>query len=98
MASRIRQRDFWIAAPEIEYSYLLAKKAVKGKASLQQALRFKQLVEILGREKAVEIAGEIFRSDVQTRIVDACAQGSIDAELRTLTSKKRGAFPFRQPA
>ena len=87
VSSRIRHGDFWIAAPEIEYSYLLAKKAVKGKASASQALRLKQLVERLGREKAEEIAGEIFQPGVQARIVDACAKGSIDAELRTLTQK-----------
>jgi thymidylate kinase len=87
VSSRIRHGDFWIAAPEIEFSYLLAKKAVKGKASRPQVLRFKQLVEILGRENAEEIVGEIFQPDVQARIVDACAQGSIDAELPTLTKK-----------
>lgn len=88
VSSRIRHRGFWIAAPEIEYSYLLAKKAVKGKASLSQALRLKKLVETLGREKAGEIAGEIFQPNVQARIVDACAHGSIDAELHTLNNNK----------
>jgi thymidylate kinase len=87
VSSRIRQGDFWIAAPDIEYSYLLAKKAAKGKASLSQSLRLKQLVETLGREKAERIAGELFAGDLNARIVDACAQGSIDAELRALTKK-----------
>ncbi len=87
VSSRVRLGDFWIAAPDVEYSYLLAKKAVKGKASLAQALRLKRLVESLGREKAEEIAGEIFQKDLQARIVDACAQGSIDEELRTLTQE-----------
>jgi thymidylate kinase len=93
VSSRMRHSGFWIAAPDIEYSYLLGKKAAKGKASLSQSLRLKQLVQTLGREKAAEIAGEIFQPDVQARIVDACAQGSIDAELRTLTKKSWRASP-----
>ena len=58
VSSRVRLGDFWIAAPDVEYSYLLAKKAVKGKASLAQALRLKRLVESLGREKAEENSPE----------------------------------------
>lgn len=98
LSSRVRHSGFWIAAPDIEYSYLLAKKGAKRKASLSQSLRLKQLVETLGRQKAEKIAGEIFQPDVQARIVDACAQGSIDAELRSLTkkswrvSRSNGAF------
>jgi thymidylate kinase len=87
VSSRMRHGDFWIAAPAIEYSYLLAKKAAKGKASLSQSLRLKLLVETLGRAKAEKIAGEIFAGDLNVRIVDACAQGSIGQELRALQQK-----------
>jgi thymidylate kinase len=87
VSSRLRQGDFWIAAPDIEFSYLLAKKAAKGKASPSQSLRLKQLVQTLGREKAEKIAGDIFAWDLNVRIVEACAQGSIDNELRALTKK-----------
>ncbi len=87
VSSRMRQGDIWIAAPDIEYSYLLAKKAAKGKASASQSLRLKQLVQTLRRENAEKIAGDIFAGDLNVRIVEACAQGSIDQELRKLTKK-----------
>jgi len=94
VSSRLRRGDFWIAAPDLEFSYLLAKKAAKGNASPSQSLRLKQLVQTLGREKAENVAGAIFARDLNVRIVEACAQGSIDKELRTLTKTSWRASRF----
>jgi thymidylate kinase len=84
VSGRVRQGDFWAAAPEVECAYLLAKKGAKGNASRAQSLRLKQLVEGLGREKAEGIAGRLFGGNLKTRIVEACASGSIDKDLGAL--------------
>jgi len=84
VSGRVRQGDFWVAAPEVECAYLLAKKGAKGEASRFQSLRLKQLVESLGREKAEGIAAKLFGGDLKTRIVEACANGSIDTGLSAL--------------
>jgi thymidylate kinase len=84
VAGRVRHGDFWIASPEMEFSYLLAKKAAKGKASFSQSLRLKQLFESLGRQKAEEIGREIFRNKFKARMVEACADGSIDELFKDL--------------
>jgi thymidylate kinase len=87
IAGRVRHGNFWIAAPELEFSYLLVKKANKGKVSSSQTLRLKRLVEDLGREKAEEIAGKVFRKELTTRIVGACTDGSIDELFKDLKGK-----------
>ncbi|MGB8801261.1 MAG: hypothetical protein WCC97_11270 [Candidatus Acidiferrales bacterium] len=97
VAGRIRHGDFWIASPAMEFPYLLAKKAWKGKVSFCQSLRLKQLVERLGRETAEQIAGTIFREDLKTRIVEACANGSIDEVFSRLNGKVWQTSPLRHP-
>jgi len=87
VAGRVRHGDFWIASPEMEFSYLLVKKAAKGKASFSQALRLKQLLESLGRARAEEIAGEIFGGGLKAQIAEACAGGSIDELFQNLKGK-----------
>jgi len=87
VCGRIRRGEFWIAAPEVEYSYLLAKKAAKAKASPSQSLRLKELVESLGSERTEELAGRIFQRDLKAQIVEACAKGSIDKEFGRLKLK-----------
>lgn len=100
ISGRVWRGDFWVAAPEVECAYLLAKKGAKGNASPSQSLRLKQLVESLGREKAESIAGKLFRGDLKTRIVEACANGSIDTSLRALKriswQGPRSSDPFRK--
>jgi len=86
-AGRIRHGDFWIASPEMEFSYLLVKKANKGKVSSSQTLRLRRIAESLGREAAEEIAGKVFRKDLKTRIVEACEDGSIDELFKDLKGK-----------
>jgi thymidylate kinase len=84
VAGRVRHGDFWIASPEMEFSYLLVKKANKGKVSSSQTIRLKRIAESLGREKAEEIVGRVFRKDLKTRIVEACGDGSIDELFKDL--------------
>ena len=78
VAGRVPHGDFWVASPEMEFSYLLVKKANKGKVSSSQTLRLQRLAQCLGRESAESIVGKVFRKDLKTRIVEACLDGSID--------------------
>jgi thymidylate kinase len=87
VAGRIRHGDFWIASPEMEFSYLLVKKASKGKVSPSQILRLQCLAERLGHESAERIVGKVFRKDLKTKIVAACLDGSIDQVFRDLDGK-----------
>jgi thymidylate kinase len=95
IAGRVRYEDFWIASPEMEFSYLLVKKANKGKVSPSQTLRLKRIAESLGREKAEEIVGKVFRRDLKTRIVNACGDGSIDELFKGLKGTA-WQIPFSQ--
>jgi thymidylate kinase len=78
---RRRHGEFWIPSEEVEFAYLLAKKAWKGKASAIQSARLKQLVEILGSVKAEKIAGEIFPGKWRKLAVQACLNESIADDL-----------------
>ena len=95
VSGRLRHGDFWVAPPEVEFSYLLAKKAAKGNASFFQSLRLRQLADRLGRQTAERIAGEIFRKGYEGRIVEACANGTIDDELGNLNRKPWQRIPSR---
>ena len=66
VAGRVRHGEFWVASPAMEFSYLLVKKANKGKVSSSQTLRLKCLAESLGREWAEKIVGNVFREDLKT--------------------------------
>jgi thymidylate kinase len=90
VAGRISHGDFWVASPQVEFTYLLAKRTWKGTASARQARRLKLLVEVLGPEQAEGLAGRIFRGGLKRRVVDACLDGSIDELLGRI-----GAQPWR---
>jgi thymidylate kinase len=97
VASRIRHGDFWVAAPQVEFTYLLAKRTWKGTASPRQALRLKRLAELLGPEQATKLAGKIFLGGLKRRVVDACLDGSIDELLARISAQPwRTAF-LRHP-
>jgi thymidylate kinase len=97
VARRVRHGDFWIASPEMEFSYLLAKKAWKGQASCSQSLRLKQLFESLGHEKVEEIGQGIFRSEFKARMMEACAHGSVDELFKDLKGKAWQTPLFQRP-
>jgi len=90
ISGRERFKDFWVASPATEFTYLLAKRTWKGYASSHQVRRLEHLVEHLGQPQAEKLAGKIFLGKLKVRVVDACANGSIDKLLR-----KIGAQPWR---
>jgi thymidylate kinase len=87
VASRIRHRDFWVASPQVEFTYLLAKRTWKGAASPRQARPLKLLAELLGPEQAAKLAGKIFLGGLKRRVVDACVDGSIDELLGRISAQ-----------
>jgi thymidylate kinase len=78
---RRRHGKFWIPSEEVEFAYLLAKKAWKGRARAAQSARLKQLAEILGSTKAEKIAGEMFPGEWRKLAVQACLNESIADDL-----------------
>jgi thymidylate kinase len=90
ISGRERFKDFWVASPATEFTYLLAKRTWKGYASSNQVRRLRHLVEHLGQPQAEKLAGKIFLGKLKARVVDACAKGSINELLR-----KIGAQPWR---
>lgn len=81
VAERERSGDFWVASAKTEFAYLLAKKAWKGRASVAQSLRLKQLAETLDSAERERIAGEIFPKKWGKIAVEACLNQSIAADL-----------------
>jgi thymidylate kinase len=97
VASRIRHRDFWVASPQVEFTYLLAKRTWKGTASPRQARRLKVLAELLGPEQAAKLAGKIFLGGLKRRVVDACVDGSIDELLGSISAQPWRTGLLRHP-
>jgi thymidylate kinase len=87
VAERRRRGEFWIASPRTEFAYLLAKKAWKGGASVQQSVRLRMLVEEIGTAEAERLAAEIFPPAWKKRAVQACLNGSITRDLAGARSK-----------
>jgi thymidylate kinase len=77
VATRVRRGEFWVASPAVEFSYLLQKKAAKGKVKPEQAHRLRELVVLLGRSGAEEIAREIFPVKWSKDLVSACLDGRL---------------------
>jgi thymidylate kinase len=94
---RRRQGMFWIPAPEPEFTYLLAKKTWKRKVPARQAFRLRTLVEQLGQPKAVSLAGELFLGKLKTRVVEACASGTLDTLLAQIRAQTWKTSLLRNP-
>lgn len=71
-ATRERYRELWVASPSTEFSYLLQKKAAKGKVKPEQAARLRELVIHLGRSRAEIIGQEMFPAKWSQDLVSAC--------------------------
>lgn len=97
VASRIRHGDFWVASPQVEFTYLLAKRTWKGTASPRQARRLKLLAELLGPEQAAKLAGKIFLGGLKRRVVNACVDGSIDELLGRISAQPWRTGLLRHP-
>jgi thymidylate kinase len=76
-STRERCGEFWIASPATEFSYLLLKKAAKGNVKPEQAHRLKELVDLLGRSRAEEIARKSFPPKWSRALVSACLDGTL---------------------
>jgi thymidylate kinase len=60
LKGRRRWKEFWVAAPEVEFKYLLVKKILKGSVPEHSAKRLRELVRELGgksQELAVKLLG-----------------------------------------
>ena len=84
---RWRFNGFWVADPAIEFAYTLAKKALKGTLPPHQAERLKVLVNRLGKPNAQRAAAELFGERWKERVVEACANGSLNCLLRELRKR-----------
>jgi thymidylate kinase len=86
LAGRQRRGDFWVPDPSTEFAYLLSKKALKGTVPAHQEERLKDLVESLGRRRAIDVAKDLFGKVWARKVVEACANDSVShllAELKT---------------
>jgi thymidylate kinase len=81
---RRKQGGFWRAAPDVEFSYLLARRVLKGSLSDCQAGELKRLVEELGRPEAERVAGKLFGEPWKKEVVDACTGGRMAGLLSRL--------------
>lgn len=82
VANRQRHGPFWTASPDVEFAYLLAKKAFKRKASEDQARRLKLLADQLGQVKAQRLASTFLQDAASKEAVQSCIDGSTIEFLR----------------
>jgi thymidylate kinase len=84
---RKRVNCFWTADPGVEFTYLLAKKTLKGSLPGRQAERLKTLVDEIGSLGAEKIAGDLFGKRWKERVVEACRGGSLGDLLPVLNKR-----------
>lgn len=97
ISGRQKFKDFWVASPATEFTYLLAKRTWKRSVSSPQVRRLKHLVEDLGQPQAQKLAGKIFLGKLKARVVDACANGSINELLRRISMQPWRTSVARHP-
>jgi len=74
----------WVAAPTVEFTYLLVKKTLKGSLPQRQTERLRVLVAEIGTPRAGNIAGELFGRRWSQRVAEACKGGSLSSLLPVL--------------
>ena len=84
VAGRRPRDDFWVPAPETEFSYLLTKRSFKGLITEQHACRLGGLSDELGRKGSEKIAAELFGERASPQIVNACSDGRLAELLPTM--------------
>jgi thymidylate kinase len=97
LSGRRRHGLFWTPSPATEFTYLLAKKAWKGKASISQVGRLRILVQQLGRPTAEKLAGQLFLGRLNINVIEACASGRVNALLTQLKTQSWKASVARHP-
>ncbi len=84
LTGRRRLHQLRISAPEVEFRYLLAKKAFKGSISASQTERLRALSFDIGLQASARIIRELFGSPLVTRAIDAIRDGRIRGILPLL--------------
>ncbi len=97
LIGRRRLHRFWIAAPEVEFRYLLAKKAVKGSISASQTERLRALSFDIGLETSRRITRELFGPRLARRAVDAVREGRVRDLLPVLRHRLLLFGPLQHP-
>ena len=97
LAGRVRRRDFWVAAPPVEFRYMLAKKAVKGSISAAQVERLRALSFDIRLQATRRITRELFGSLLVSRTVDAVRRGRVRDMLPVLRRRLLLFGPLRHP-
>lgn len=90
LARREWRERCWQVATADEFSYLLARAGQAGALSNPEERRLKSLVETLGSAASEAVASELFGSNLQAEIVEACRVGSLSAlqpRLRNVISQ-----------
>jgi thymidylate kinase len=97
VGARRRHGEFWIPAPDSEFSYLLARRACKGTASIAQKRRLRLLIEQLGKTEAEKLASEMFLGQLNIRVVNACVDGELSPLLGQMGREAWKASVVRHP-
>lgn len=76
IAGRRPYGAFWIAAPEAEFSYLLARRTWKRRVTAAQIRQLKILATHLGQPKVESLAAELFLRRINLEFARACLVGN----------------------
>jgi thymidylate kinase len=98
VANRRREATFWIPPPEAEFTYLLAKKTGKGKASARQVQRMKVLVDQMGNTSGEKLAAKLFLGQLSVQAVKACRDGHLDMFVSRAKNQTWKTSLVRTPA
>jgi thymidylate kinase len=94
---RDRRNGFWIPDPSVEFQYLIGKKLMKGEVGPRQTEALAALVRRIGRSAAEESASHLVGASWKASLVDACLNGSLEAQIRCFRRRARHEFWKRRP-
>jgi thymidylate kinase len=94
---RLRHGAFWIPSPDAEFTYLLARRASKGSATLQHERRLQDLIAQLGPTEPHRLAAQLLPTRLIETIFDACANGELNETLAQIKTQIRVASFSRNP-
>ncbi len=97
LGDRERRRNFWVAAPEVEFRYLLTKKTLKGTLDASQAGRLHYLSREIGLDATQRITQELFGTQLGSRATDAIQTGRLGSVLPVLRRRLWLSGPVQHP-
>ena len=97
VASRRREKTFWIPDPATEFAYLLSKKTWKQFVAAKQVRRLQSLVTILGTSKAEHVAEQLFGQQMSRQVIAAITAGTIGGLIPKLGWQTWGTSFRRNP-